>query len=280
MMKQILFALAVVFFSFGAAQAAPLQIAPHRALYDIVAGKIKNGSSVQDVKGSMFYDLTDTCDGFAVQQQLKLVFEFPEGDSSTVTSSVVTWEAKDGKSFRFNVKRETNGREDMVYKGVVMPLASNATERVVRYTVPPDKEDGAIGKDDLFPLAHTVLLLEKARAGEKMFSRRVFDGSDEQASADISAFIGKALQDSLPAKEIAKITKTSADRNLLNAVAWPVRLAFYKPSSQSGEPDYETDLVLLENGVTRSMMIDYGDFSIKSSLIQLEALESPACGQP
>ncbi|MCL2469656.1 MAG: cell envelope integrity EipB family protein, partial [Alphaproteobacteria bacterium] len=229
-----------------------------------------------DVSGSMFYDLVDTCDGFAVQQQLKLVFTFPEGEGSTVTSSVVTWEARDGSSFRFNVKRETDGRQDMVYKGVVMPLAQGAQERVVRYSVPFDREDGKIGKDDLFPTAHAILLLEKALAGEKMFSRRVFDGSDEQAGADISAFIGKRA-DKMTAPEIAKVTKTAADRALLNEPAWSVRLAFYKPQTQTGEPDYETDLVLLQNGITRSMRIDYGEFSIKSSLVLLEAGERLSC---
>ncbi len=42
-------------------------------------------------------------------------------------------------------------------------------------------------------------------------------------------------------------------------------------------PDYEVDMRLLDNGVARDMVLDYGDFAIKTSLNKIEALPKPKC---
>lgn len=58
---------------------------------------------------------------------------------------------------------------------------------------------------------------------------------------------------------------------------WPVRIAFYKPSAQTGEPDYEMELNLRDTGVADSIMIDYGDFSVIGTLEKLDPIEQTSC---
>ena len=250
-----------------------VHVASHRAIYKVKLRNAKNGSPVQDINGKMVFEISDTCNGWATQQQMQMVFDFPEGDRSEVASSVVTWESKDGKAYRFNVKRMTDGQEDANFKGTV---EATETGRVAHYVLPKEMEDKVISSDAVFPVAHTRLIIQKAKAGEKMLSRRVFDGSDEEGAADSSAFIGLATAQDMTFKDGA----SEAYKALFgNFTLWPVRIAFYKPSAQTGEPDYEMELSLRDTGVADSIMIDYGDFSVLGTLEKLEPIEQPSCPQ-
>jgi hypothetical protein len=64
---------------------------------------------------------------------------------------------------------------------------------------------------------------------------------------------------------------------LLLHPSWNVRLAFFPDSSQEAEPDYELGMRLVSDGVSSSMLIDYGDYQIRATLKRIEALPKPAC---
>lgn len=246
-----------------------INIVPHRAIYTMSLGSVKNGSNISGVSGKMMFEWADSCDGWATTQQMQMHFVYSEGDESDATSNIVTWEAKDGHSYRFNVRRATNDKETESYRG---KAALSAHEGSGRYTIPKNKEV-KLSSDTIFPSAHTTLILQKAVRGEKLFTRPVFDGADEDGLSDVSVFIGKR-QDDPQAAEMNPSLKKNA---LLATPGWPVRLAFFKPKSETGEPDYEMNLFLQTNGVARSMQIDYGDFSVMGVLTELEALPSPGC---
>jgi hypothetical protein len=36
-------------------------------------------------------------------------------------------------------------------------------------------------------------------------------------------------------------------------------------------------MTLLDNGISRDMLIDYGDYTIKANLLKIEALGKPHC---
>src|ERR1700731_3630639 len=84
------------------AKPAEVAIAPHRAIYDMTLTSAKNGSNIADVSGRMIFEWADVCDGWAVQQHLRLRFNYAEGDVSKIASNEVTWESKDGKRYNFN----------------------------------------------------------------------------------------------------------------------------------------------------------------------------------
>ncbi len=258
-----------------AQQMQKAELTPHKAIYAVSLARAKQDVGLHDVAGTMFFDMTDACDGWAVQQHMKLHFSFPEGEASEVSSDIVTWESKTADKFNFNVRRISNGKDDGNYKGRAT-LASQGGE--AHYTVPEDKAPIAIPSGTLFPMAHTSMIIEKAKAGEKLFSKRVFDGSDEQGAAEVSAFIGTALE----AKADEDLAEGVRKNPLLTGhKAWPTRLAFYPVGDQkteSGEPDYEMDLVMQDNGIARTMTIDYGDFAVTGVLVKLERGETLPCG--
>jgi len=247
-------------------------VVPHRALYKVTLGKVKHDSGLREVNGTMLFDMGDACDGWTVHQYMKMHFAYNEGDEDELSSSIVTWEAKDAQSFLFNVKRVVGGKEDEGYKG---RTTLGGHGGVAHYTYPLGKEDIIVPDGALFPIAHTNMILAKAKIGEKLFTRRVFDGSDDEGSAEVSAFISPRLTD---ASESALPQELRQNPLIAGQGAWPVRLAFYPPTGQNSEPDYEMELVLQENGVARSMVIDYGEFSVAGALVKLEPARAISCG--
>src|SRR5580704_14961205 len=162
----------------AAAEVNPIKvkIAPHRAIYTMSLASVKNGSNITGVSGRMLFEWSDVCDGWAVQQHLQLHFTYAEGDESDVTSTVVSWESKDGKRYNFNVRRMSDGKETDIFRGKAVMGEDGG---LVTYVMPKDKTL-KLSADTIFPSAHTTIILQKAIAGDKLFSRRVFDGSDEQ----------------------------------------------------------------------------------------------------
>lgn len=247
-------------------------ITPHRAVYTMSLASAKNGSSINGVTGRMLFEWGDSCDGWPVQQILQLHFSYAEGDESVVNSSVISWESKDGKRYNFNVRRVSNGKEAEDFRGRATMGEQGGS---VIYAIPHDKKEIVLTEDTLFPSAHTRMILEKAGEGdEQFFTRRVFDGSDEEGQADVSAFIGEK-----DAKVLgSEVNAALRDNPLLVSSYWPVRLAFFDPQSETGESDYEMNVVLQANGIARSMLIDYGDFAVSGVLSRLEALPAARCG--
>lgn len=251
------------------ARSDKIAITPHRAIYDMTLTSVKNGSNISGVSGRMLFEWSDVCDGWAVQQHLKLHFNYAEGDESDVTSTEVTWESKDGKRYNFNVRRISDGKETdhFVGKAEVADDGGTAT-----YSVPENKVM-KLPPGTVFPSTHTKMILQKAEAGEKLFSRRVFDGSDEAGSDDVSVFISPSVAKVQNADMNAKLKNNP----LLSSPSWPIRMAFFKVDTETGEPDYEMNLNLMANGVARTMQIDYGDFSVTGTLSDVEPIPSPGC---
>jgi len=249
-----------------------VHIAPHRAIYKMSLANVKNGSNVTEASGRMLFEWRDVCDGWAIQQHMQLHFAYTDGEDQNIVSTELTWESKDGKQFNFNIHRATNGKETENYHGKAN--LNDDGSGAATYSIPADKtEKLPIGT--LFPSAHTVLILQKAMQGEKMFSRHVFDGSDETGSNDISAFV---LPQQTLAQDASIDTKLKSNHLLADA-AWPVHMAFFSPGTgtETGEPDYEMDLNLMPNGVARHMKIDYSDFSVAGTLEEIEALPAQKC---
>jgi len=249
----------------------PVTIIPHRAVYSMSLASVKKSSSLADLKGSLTFEWGDSCDGWPVQQHLQLRFTYAEGDDINISSSVTTWEAKNGGKYHFNVRRTENGKEKEIFRGRVT-MGKNGG--IAKYTLPDNKKDIPLSEETLFPSAHTKMVLEKAAAGnDKFFSRRVFDGSDEKGQSDISVFIGGRNERSLG----SEVSPDLRDNPLLASSFWPVRLAFFDIDSETGEPDYEMNMVLQENGIARSLLLEYKTFSISGVLKSIEALPAPDC---
>lgn len=124
----------------------------------------------------------------------------------------------------------------------------------------------------LFPTAHTLFLIDQAQAGVRFVVRRVFDGTTVDDATTISAVIGPTLK---PGEENA--AEHPIKSALLDRPSWHMRLGFFPADSKAEEPDYELSMRLMDNGVSQSMALDYGDYVVNARLDHIEPLPHPSC---
>lgn len=256
------------------AENTPILVTPHRAMYTLKLSGTRNGSRVSDISGRMLFSWADDCHAWNVQQKMQTRFFYSEGEVSDTVSDLVSREAKDGSSFNFHTRHTGDGSDKTeIFRGHAnLNLDGNGLGKgEAVYSGESEKRINL--SDALFPAHHTMQLLEHARKGEKFFSVNVFDGADEKGFSEVSSFI------SLPIESKAIIEKTSLgkENQLLNVKAWPIRMAFFAPNSETGSPDYEMDMTLLDNGIIKAMTIDYGDYSMSADLVEVKALAPVKC---
>ena len=248
----------------GGAGAA--EIAPHRALYTMSLGAAHGDAGVTAASGTMAYQWGETCDGWTVEQRYRLKMGYAESPDVSIASNFVTWEGKDGLRYRFNQKETRNGSGDEEIRGEAK-LDGAGKGGTVEFEKPEGKSL-TLPAGVLFPSAHTIFLIDKAQAGENFVSRQIFDGATADGPVLVSAVIGPKVE---PDAEAAKKSP------LLNRPGWRVRLAFVPADQKVEKPDYELGMLLLDNGVSRDMVIDYGDYSIRAKLDDIEAVPKPGC---
>jgi envelope integrity protein B len=242
------------------------EIAPHRALYSMTLGTARNDSGVVDARGTMDYEWGETCDGWTIEQRYRLKMRYGETPDVDIISSFVTWESKDGLRYRFNQRQTRNGELDQDIHGEAK-LGSPGKGGVVEFTK-PKLQTLKLDPGVLFPSAHTILLIDKAHEGENFLSRQVFDGATDENAVQVSAAIGVKITADPAAVKLSP---------LLQRPGWRVRLAFFPADTSVEKPEYELGMRLLDNGVSQDMLIDYGDYSIRAKLDDIEPLVKPNC---
>lgn len=251
----------------GAATAASAgEIAPHRALYSISLSRASGDAGVTGASGTMAYQWGEVCDGWTVEQRYRLKMGYSESPDVTIASNFVTWEGKDGLRYRFQQKESRTGSDDEEVKGTAK-LDGPDKGGTVDFDKPADKNI-KLPPGTLFPSAHTIMLIQKAEAGENFVSKQVFDGATAESAVLVTAVIGAKVE---PDAELAKKSP------LLNRPGWRVRLAFFPADQKADKPEYELAMVLLDNGISRDMTIDYGDYAIRAKLDDIEPLQKPGC---
>lgn len=242
-------------------------LASHRALYTLSLERSDGESGVTAANGTMAYELGETCDAWTVEQRYRLKMGYSESPDVTIASSLVSSEARNGLHYHFD-HQETRAGEEEKTVGTAR-LDGEDKGGTVEFEKPSDKKT-KLPPHLLFPTAHTALLIDKAASGENFVSKQIFDGGEADAPVLVSAVIGGKVE---PDPELAKKSP------LLDRPGWRVRLAFFPPDQKVEKPDYEISMVLLDNGVSRDMVIDYGDYAIHAKLDDIDALpkSKPGC---
>jgi hypothetical protein len=251
---------------FGAGTATAAEIVPHRALYTMTLGRSGGDTGVIGANGTMAYQWGEVCDGWTVEQRYRLKMGYSETPDVSIASNFVTWEAKDGLSYRFNQKETRNGAGDEEIRGTAR-LDGPGKGGTADFEKPEGKSF-KLPTGMLFPSAHTIFLIDKAKAGEVFISKQIFDGATVENAVLVSAVIGPKVA---PDPEAAKKSP------LLNRPGWRVRLAFFPADPKAEKHDFELGMLLLDNGVSRDMVIAYGEYAIHATLDDIEALPKPGC---
>lgn len=258
--------ISLTMFSAHAAQA----LVPHRAVYDLTLEDASDRSDITGLSGRMVYEFNGSrCEGYTVT--FRFVTRIDTNENSRLTDQqTTTYENPDGTEFSFATKSYVDEHLDREIRGT----ATLEDERtVVRLKKPA--EDDVILDASLFPTRHMLDLIKKANAGETFYEARIFDGSDDANEVlSTTVVVGKRSDDAASTAEM----KALGDLGTENY--WPVSIAYFKIDGEGGEelPIYRIDFKLYENGVTRDLVMDYGEFSMTGELVDLAVSEpTPGC---
>ncbi len=235
-----------------AAFAEPVQLAAHRATYALAMDSARGGS-VTGVRGTMAYEVTDACDGWAVRQRLDMTLSSRDGQDVKMVSDYLTWESKDGTKLRFHMKQTTDTAvTDQVEGEASLPEAGAAGE--IHYTLPENKTlDLPAGT--LFPMAHTAAIIAAAEAGKKFLTLPLFDGTGPDGAQNTSVFVSS--WNGPAAAPYPELTELPSGR---------VRVAFFPRKEQAQQPDYEVGMRYWSNGVADELNMDFSDFVVNGKL--------------
>ncbi|MFD2031012.1 EipB family protein [Ancylobacter dichloromethanicus] len=107
-----------------------------------------------------------------------------------------------------------------------------------------------------------------------MLEASVFDGSpDARKVYDTLAVIGRGTRDATGLEAAA----TAGD--LAGRARYPVTISYYERGGSSETPDYTIRFDMFDNGVSRDLKLDYGEFALNGTLISYEALPMEACSK-
>jgi hypothetical protein len=246
------------------AQAA--EILPHRAVYEMQLDEAQTRSNIADVEGFMLFEWRDSCDGWSVTQKLAMTVYYSTGESTDFGWTLNSWEAKNGLKYGFFVRRMQDGQEQQALRGSA-ELQGAGKPGTAHYTE-PERRDLELPAGTLFPTMHTLKSLEEAEAGHTLFWSEVFDGSDEKGLFGVGVLIGKRTEG--PADP-------EAPKELEGVPSWRMGLAFFPHESKELEPEHEQNVRLYRNGVAEDLVLQYGDFSVRTILKKLERLPPPDC---
>ena len=273
-LKQLLFGLLLtsVFISYADKRVEARDIegsleelmAPHKALYNIKMVSKSSGSQILNISGQMFYEWHPGCDAWLTDHRFNLFYEYADSPPIHITSDFSTYETYDGTSFDYTSRRKRNGDLYQEIRG----RAQNADEGGEALFKIPEGLVFDLKEGTLFPMAHSLEVLRHAREGKKFFNSTIFDGSDEEGPVEVSAFIGKQIDDYMP-----EDVPEEVDESLLETKAWNVRMAFFPLIGAESDAEYEMDVLFHENGVISDMLVEYRDFSVTQKLAALERLE-------
>jgi EipB-like len=256
----------------------PALLAPHRAVYDMMLDKSRSGSSVSAVKGRMVYELTGSaCEGYT--QSMRFVTEMSSGEGAATTSDLrsSSWENATATKFRFN---STQLRDDKAPETTSGDAKREKFESDLAVSLSePEKKSLSLGAKTYFPVQHSIALLEAAKAGKPTFRADLYDGSEQgQKVYDTNSLIGGAAKPAM-LKSLAPVKNAE---KLSTMTAWPVSISYYElgAEKQDAVPVYELGFLYYENGVSRRLVIDYGEFAIRGELTEITFFDPGKCDAP
>lgn len=259
---------AVLFTIVSAVGAEATQLlAPHRAVYDIELENAADSTGITALSGRMVYEFAGSpCDGYTVKFRYVTRIDTSE-DSRLTDQQSTTFENGEGNVFTFATKSFINDSLDTEVRGTAH---TDHGKTLVDLKKPEEKRID-IGSA-LFPTRHMIDLIKRAKEGQSFYEAALFDGSDD---ADRAMTTTVVIGNQTPAERGGG--DISAMGQFKDQPFWPVSMAYFDTNDQQGgeeTPSYRINFKIYENGITRDLVMDYGDFSMKGHLVGLTLLES------
>ena len=256
------------------AQKAPERsphLAPHRAVYDLTLAASRGARTIESARGRIAFDFTgDACEGYALKFRQVTVLESAESGTKTSDLRTANFESGDGKTFRF---RNDTGSGEGSSQSVDGNAEKKASALAVRLKT-PKRDNVSLDGEAVFPNTQMKDLIAAANAGKSTLSMKIFDGSDDGRTVyETLSVIGARIE---PGK-VDGLEEPAKQDGLAKLARWPVTMSYFKPGRKDETPVYVLGFDVYENGVSRALRLDYGDFALKGEMTRLELLPEKPC---
>jgi hypothetical protein len=246
-----------------------ISLVSHRAVYELTLAKSVGSKSPTAAHGRIAFDFTGSaCDGYV--QNFRQLTELQPAEGPTRVSDMhsATYEDADGRNFDFKMQTSIdNGTAESIdgkaWKSATGHLSVNLNK--------PRHGKFELDSGVVFPTEHLKRILAAAEAGENLLEVKVYDGSETGEKVyETTTYIGRPIAD--PAVE-----KAAHIPELDNIRRWPVSISYFEGGKKDDAPSYILSFDLYENGISRALRLDYGDFVLAGEMSSLELLSEPAC---
>ncbi len=252
----------------------PLNLAPHRAVYDLSLVQTNNNKKIESANGRVALEFSgNACQGFNFLSRQITNMSDGEGGNKQVDVQVQNWESPTGNDLKFkSITREGNMT---VLQSEGRARRDKSGELSISLHRPQLLKLDTDGKA-LFPTAYMHKLIEAGVNGDNFFSVKTYDGSDEGTKFfDTAAIIGKEI----PAGSDLRTDEIMHKIGIKNMRRWPVQVSYYEDGKGENLPVYKLSYDLFENGISTSLVYDFGNVVLKGQLTHIDLLPQKACAK-
>jgi hypothetical protein len=254
------------------ADAGTVGLAAHRAIYDLMLDRSVQAADLADMSGRIVMEFSGSpCSGYSVALRFVTEIANQDGDLRITDARTETFEEADGGGFKFTnetfiddtLTEESRGRARRIEDGIAVALTK------------PRKKDFVLDKSVVFPTAQIVQIIEAARRDQNFLQVDVYDGSEDGETVyATTVVVGDGSTSSLDTgDEVA-----AREAGVAGLRHWPVTVSYFDQVGEGEQtPIYVMSFILYENGISRHLKIDYGDFAIVGRLTRLEMLAPAKC---
>jgi len=257
------------------AQAERIPLAAHRAIYELALDPGKSSTRVDTARGRIAFEMTgNACEGYSVS--LRQVTELDTGEGKETTSDLrsTTWEGGDSRTFRFKNQNWVNQKLlDDVDGTADKGTDGGLSVKLAKPKTPPMKLGGPV----LLPTEQLTRILDVGAAGAHILEAKVYDGSpDGKKVYETLSVIGAAISG-----QSDNIEEAARTPPLVSIKRYPVTVSYFDAGEGTGErtPAYTLTFELYENGVSRALKLDYGNFALKGDLKSIQFLKTTPCNK-
>jgi hypothetical protein len=248
----------------------------HQALYELKLLKSRGNATINSANGRILYNFTGSaCEGYT--SDFRQVSELDSGEGKNTLSDLrsTSWEDGAGKSYRFKIDTRMNDGDPSAIDGIAERDGDHVTVKLKQ----PVVKTFTLAGSTVFPTEQIHRIIDAARAGKSVLELSVYDGSDTGEKVyNTLTVIGQPIPGDRKIAEPDPSTDSNAMKSLTR---WPVTVSYYDQSakSNSGEqtPVYAMSFELYENGVSRSLVLDYNDFVIAGTMGKFNVKDSKPC---
>lgn len=248
--------------------AAAQELQPHRAVYTV--SMLEKGKPGMGPPGTYAFELKQTCEGYVINQRMRLEVEGSKGSVVSEQTSTMT-ESGDGRKLHFEHHSAANGKQTSLLRG---DATLDADGRGQSSFSEPEGQSVALPRGTLFPNALTRATIQHAKAEDGGFDTLFFYGEKVKAPQSVNLVIGR-----VPRRLADFKLPEGAEALGEKRARIYYRGAFFEaePKGQSGEAAYEMSSLMLDNGIELYGTHEEGDGGIEYRIARLEPLPKPSC---